>query len=188
MAPARLIDESIHPLLTPLRIVVCGPGQADAPLLALAEAVGLALAQAGAVVLCGGLGGVMEAACRGARQAGGVTVGVLPGSDASAANASVLLPIVTGIGEARNMVLINTAEAIIAVGGGWGTLSEIALARRAGLTVIGLQSWQPSGTVALVEVVAEPGAAVERALAAARQRRGSAGSALYHVDVSAPNL
>lgn len=188
MAPAHLIDESAHPLLTPFRIAVCGPGQADAPLLALAEAVGLALAQAGAVVVCGGLGGVMEAACRGARQAGGITVGLLPGSDADAANPSVLLPIVTGIGEARNMVLINTTEAMIAVGGGWGTLSEIALARRAGLTVVGLGSWQPSGGIALVEPVDEPGAAVERALAAARQRRGRAGSAVYHVNVSASNL
>lgn len=130
----------------------------------------------------------MEAVCRGARQAGGVTVGVLPGSDASAANPSVLLPIVSGMGEARNMVLINTAEAVIAVGGGWGTLSEIALARRAGLIVVGLESWQPSGGIALVEAVSEPQAAVERALAAARQRRGSVGSAAYHVNVSASNL
>lgn len=175
-------------MLTPLRIAVSGSSQADAPLLALAEAVGLALAQAGAVVLCGGLGGVMEAVCRGARQAGGVTVGILPGDDADAANTSVTLPIVTGIGEARNMVLINSAEAVIAIGGGWGTLSEIALARRVGLTVVGLHSWEPSGGVELVEAAADPQAAVDRALAAARQRRGSVGSAVYHISVSAPNL
>lgn len=180
--------ERTQPLLTPLRIAVCGPGQADTSLLALAEAVGLALAQAGALVLCGGLGGVMEAVCRGARQAGGVTVGILPGHDAAAANASVMLPIVTGLGEARNLVLINSAEAVIAVGGGWGTLSEIALARRAGLTVIGVASWQSSGDTALVEAVAEPEGAVARAIEAARQRRGSVGSAVYHVNVSASNL
>lgn len=175
-------------MLTPLRIAVCGPGQADAALLALAEAVGLGLARAGAIVLCGGLGGVMEAVCRGARQAGGLTVGILPGQDASAANDAVLLPIVSGLGEARNMVLIGSAEAVIAVGGGWGTLSEIALARRVGLMVVGLSSWPASGATELVEAAPDPATAVQRALAAARQRRGSAGSAQYHIDVSATNL
>ena len=140
------------------------------------------------MVLCGGLGGVMEAVCRGAQQASGITVGILPGHDAGAANAAVMLPIVTGMGEARNIVLINSAEAVIAIGGGWGTLSEIALARRAGLTVVGLQSWAPSGGSELVEAVSEPQIAVERALAAARQRRGSDGSAVYHINISAPNL
>jgi uncharacterized protein (TIGR00725 family) len=108
--------------------------------------------------------------------------------DAHTANPAVVLPIVTGMGEARNVVLIHSAEAVIAVGGGWGTLSEIALARRAGLTVVGLQSWQPSGEEALVELATTPEAAVERALAAARQRRGSVGSAVYHIDISGSTL
>ncbi|HEX6293104.1 MAG TPA: TIGR00725 family protein [Herpetosiphonaceae bacterium] len=175
-------------MITPLRIAVCGPGQADTPILALAEAVGLGLARSGAIVLCGGLGGVMEAVCRGARQAGGLTVGLLPSTDALAANPSVALPIVTGMGEARNAILIHSAEAVIAVGGGWGTLSEIALARRAGLTVVGLQSWAPSGAESLVEAVTTPEEAVERAVTAARQRRGSVGSAVYHIDISASNV
>lgn len=130
----------------------------------------------------------MEAVCRGARHAGGLTVGLLPSTDAHTANPAVVLPIVTGMGEARNVVLIHSAEAVIAVGGGWGTLSEIALAHRAGLTVVGLQSWQPSGAQDLVEPATTPEGAVERALAAARQRRGSAGSAVYHIDISGTTL
>lgn len=175
-------------LLTPLRIAICGPGKADAPLLALAEAVGLGLARAGVIVLCGGLGGVMEAVCRGARQGGGFTIGLLPSTDAQTANSAIMLPIATGLGEARNVVLINSAEAVIAIGGAWGTLSEIALARRAGLVVVGLESWEPSGAVPLVEAAATPQAAVERALAAARHRRGSVGSAEYHIDISTPSV
>lgn len=131
---------------------------------------------------------MMEAVCRGARQAGGLTVGLLPSTDAHTANSAVVLPIVTGMGEARNVVLIHSAEAVIAIGGGWGTLSEIALARRAGLAVVGLQSWPPSGAQDLVEPATTPEAAVERALAAARQRRGSVGSAVYHIDISGTTL
>jgi uncharacterized protein (TIGR00725 family) len=158
------------------------------PLLALAEAVGRGLARSGAILLCGGLGGVMEAACRGAREEGGLTVGLLPSTDAHTANAAVVLPIVTGMGEARNVILIHSAEAVIAIGGGWGTLSEIALARRAGLTIVGLESWPPSGDEALVKAVADPEAAVAHAIAAARQQRGSVGSAVYHIDISASPL
>lgn len=154
----------------------------------MAEAVGLGLARAGAVVLCGGLGGVMEAACRGALQGGGLTVGLLPSTDAHTANSAIVLPIATGMGEARNTILISSAEAVIAVGGGWGTLAEIALARRAGLTVVGLQSWEPSGAQPLVTAVADPAEAVTQAIAAARQRRGSIGSAVCHIDLSAAPL
>jgi hypothetical protein len=130
----------------------------------------------------------MEAVCHGARQGGGLTVGLLPSTDAHTANAAVALPIVTGMGEARNVILIHSAEAVIAIGGGWGTLSEIALARRAGLTVLGLHTWAPSGHESLVETVANPEEAVARAIAAARQRRGSVGSAVYHIDISASSL
>ena len=112
------------------------PQQTDA-----AEAVGRALAEAGAVVICGGLGGVMEAACRGAKEAGGTTVGILPGHDRSAANPYVDVAIATGFGEARNALVVRAADALIAVGGEYGTLSEIALAVKAGKPVVGLGSW-----------------------------------------------
>lgn len=156
---------------SPLRIAVCGTSQPDGALATIAEEVGLGLARSGAVVLCGGLAGVMEAACRGARQADGLTVGLLPFKNARTANPYIVLPIATGLGEARNVLLINSAEAVIAIGGGWGTLSEIALARRAGLAVFGLHTWEPSGSVSLAEAVASAEEAVARALAAARQAR-----------------
>jgi len=170
---------------TPLRIAVCGTSQPDASETALAEAVGRGIAAAGAVLFCGGLGGVMAAACRGARAANGLTVGILPSRDATTANEDVAIPIPTGCGEARNVILINCAEAVIAIGGGWGTLSEIALARRAGLTVVGLHTWGPSGGHMLAEPATTADEAVARALAAARQRRGSAGSAAYQFVISA---
>lgn len=122
-------------------IAVCGAGRCDEALAALAEAVGRGVAMAGAVLVCGGLGGVMAAACRGARAAGGLTVGILPGADTRAANPDVLVPIATGMGEARNVIVVHTADVVIAVGGEYGTLSEIALARKAGRAVIGLHTW-----------------------------------------------
>lgn len=168
----------------PLRIAVCGTSQPDAETWTLAEEVGRRLAQAGAIVYCGGLGGVMEAVCRGARAAQGLTVGVLPGADAALANPYVVVPVPTGCGEARNALLIHCAEAVIAIGGGWGTLSEIALARRAGLTVIGLRSWEQAGSVLLVERAHHAAEAVARALEAARQWRGSHGSAAHQPGIS----
>src|SRR5687767_14814095 len=98
-------------------IAVCGAGQCDATLAEAAEAIGRAIAETGATLVCGGLGGVMAAACRGARAAGGVTIGILPGPDTSAANPDVQIPIATGMGEARNVVIVRTADAVIAVGG-----------------------------------------------------------------------
>jgi uncharacterized protein (TIGR00725 family) len=103
--------------------------------------VGRALAEAGAVVVCGGLGGVMEAACRGAKEAGGTTVGILPGHDRAEANPYVDVAIATGFGEARNALVVRAADALIAVGGEYGTLSEIALALKARKPVVGLGSW-----------------------------------------------
>src|SRR6266508_4074503 len=122
-------------------IAVCGAGHADAALAALAEATGRLIAEAGATLVCGGLGGVMAAACRGARAAGGMTVGILPGADTAAANPDVLVPIATGMGEARNTIIVRTAGAVIAIGGEYGTLSEIALARKIGKVVVGLGTW-----------------------------------------------
>jgi hypothetical protein len=128
--------------LPPKRYVaVIGPGDASAELRALAEEVGRLLAEGGAVVVTGGLGGVMAAACRGARQAGGTTIGLLPGRDRNAANEWVEFAIPTGLAEMRNALVVGAADTVIAVGTSWGTLSEIALARRTGRTVIGLHAW-----------------------------------------------
>lgn len=139
-----------------------------------AEEVGRALAEAGAVLICGGRGGVMEAACRGAKSAGGLTIGVLPGRDRRQANPFVDIPIVTGIGEARNVIITRTARAVIAVGGSYGTLSEIALALGFGTPVVGLGTWSmeraghPPVPVAYVDA---PEEAVARALALAEGER-----------------
>src|ERR687893_679841 len=108
----------------------------------MAETVGRLVAQRGAALVCGGLGGVMEAACRGARAEGGVTIGILPGLDRSAANPHVQVAIATGLGEARNALVVRAADCLIAVGGAYGTLSEIALALKAGKRVVGLNSWE----------------------------------------------
>jgi uncharacterized protein (TIGR00725 family) len=148
-------------------IAVCGAGQCGSDLAAMAEAVGRGIAAAGAVLICGGLGGVM-AACRGARAAGGVTIGILPGADIGAANPDVLIPIATGMGEARNVIIVRTAAVVIAVGGEYGTLSEIALARKIGRAVIGLRTWDLGHDAASrphVEAVDTPEAAVAAALA-----------------------
>lgn len=120
---------------------VIGGGAADSPDLEAAEAVGAGLARAGAILVCGGLGGVMEAACRGARHAGGRTIGLLPGRDRGAANPWVEIAIATGLGELRNGLVVRSADGLIAVGGEWGTLSEIALALKVGKPVIGLGTW-----------------------------------------------
>jgi uncharacterized protein (TIGR00725 family) len=108
----------------------------------VAEEVGRELASRGCIVVCGGLGGVMEAACRGAKEAGGTTVGILPGSDRAAANRWVDLALPSGLGEARNALVVRAADALVAVGGGFGTLSEIALALKAGKRVVGLDTWE----------------------------------------------
>jgi uncharacterized protein (TIGR00725 family) len=119
------------------------------------------LAQRGAVVVTGGLGGVMEAASRGARQAGGTTVGILPGSARTTANAWVEVAIPTGLGEARNALVVRAADALIAIGGEYGTLSEIAFGLKAGKPVIGLGSWAIDG----VQPATDAPAAVDLALA-----------------------
>jgi uncharacterized protein (TIGR00725 family) len=122
--------------------------------------VGRLVAARGAVVVCGGLGGAMESACRGAKQAGGLTVGLLPGSDRSEANAYVDVALPTGLGEARNALVVGAADVVIAVGRGYGTLSEIALALRAGKRVVGLDTWDVEG----VAPADGPEAAVSAAL------------------------
>ena len=129
-------------------IAVCGPGAgATEGELAWAEEVGGLIAEAGAVLVCGGLGGVMEAACRGARSKLGFTVGLLPGDSREDANGWVSLAIPTGMGEARNFLIVRAADAIIAIGGGWGTLSEVAFAMKRGTPVISLGSFALEGVV-----------------------------------------
>jgi uncharacterized protein (TIGR00725 family) len=120
-----------------------GSGEAAPDELAVAEEAGAAVAAAGCGLVCGGLGGVMEAACRGARSRGGLTLGLLPGLDREAANGWVVVAVPTGLGEARNALVVRSGDAVVAIGGGWGTLSEIALALKAGLPVVGMGTWEP---------------------------------------------
>ncbi|MBT8398037.1 MAG: TIGR00725 family protein [Gemmatimonadetes bacterium] len=117
------------------RISVVGAGQATPREIELAEELGAALGRLGAIVITGGLGGVMAAASRGCLEAGGTTVGVLPGTDPEAANPWVEIPLATGMGETRNALVVRMGEAVVAVGGEWGTLSEIALAKKMGKEV-----------------------------------------------------
>jgi uncharacterized protein (TIGR00725 family) len=146
-------------------VAVIGPGEATSEEVARAEAVGRLLAARGAVVVCGGLGGVMEAVSRGAAEAGGVVVGVLPGRNRSDANPHVTVALATGMGEMRNALVVRAADAVIAVGGAYGTLSEIAFALRTGVAVVGLGTWE------LADVIDAPDAeaAVELALALAEK-------------------
>jgi uncharacterized protein (TIGR00725 family) len=113
----------------------------------MAEEVGRGIAKSGAILVCGGMGGVMEAACRGAKAAGGLTIGILPGPDKTGANDYVDIAIATGLGEARNLAIIRTADVLIAVGGSYGTLSEIGFALKAGKKVVGLKTWDIKGIV-----------------------------------------
>jgi len=148
---------------------VCGASEADELLDHIAEEVGRAIAEAEAVLVCGGLGGVMEAAARGASRAGGLTLGVLPGTAGAAANPWIRVPLPTGMGEARNALVVRFADAVIAVGGGWGTLSEIALAHKMGVPVISLGPGPADGMD--LETVADPGDAVRLALERVGEQR-----------------
>lgn len=128
-------------------VAVVGPGEASAAELAVAEEVGARLAAGGAVLVCGGLGGVMEAACRGAKSKRGTTIGLLPGLERSAANGWVDVAIPTGLGELRNGLIVRACDALIAIGGGEGTLSEIALALRDRRPVIGIGTFEVGAVV-----------------------------------------
>ena len=120
---------------------VVGPSSADGRELDAAEVLGRGLAQRGHVVVCGGLGGIMEAVSRGAAGAGGIVLGLLPGTDRADANAYVSVAVPTGLGELRNGLLVRSSDVVVGVGGSWGTLSEIALAVRTGVPVIGIGGW-----------------------------------------------
>jgi uncharacterized protein (TIGR00725 family) len=147
----------------PLRYVaVCGQSDPDADQERTAEEVGRLLAEAGAIVLCGGYGGVMEAVSRGASSAGGTVVGILSGQDRTGANPYLTIGLATGLGQARNAVIATSADTVIAIGKGWGTLSEIAHAQRLGRPVVALSSWAVEG----IDTAATPREAVTNALAA----------------------
>ena len=154
-------------------ISVIGGGQATPEIEALAEQVGRELARNGVAVACGGLTGVMAAVCRGAKEAGGTTIGILPGGDPKAANQWVDIPICTGMGYARNVAVVLTGRAVIAVDGAYGTLSEIGHALGLDIPVIGLATWSLSrdGSIDKGMILADdPADAVEKALEAARKR------------------
>jgi len=158
-----MLAEGRHPGTGPAvpYIGVSGPGSCPAEVAGRAEEVGRRLAEVGAVVVCGGLGGVMEACCRGAWRAGGTTLGLLPGGDRGAANPFLTVAVATGLGEGRNLLVVSASDALIAVEGGYGTLSEVALALKTGRVVVGLGTWDLPG----VTVARDPAEAVGLALA-----------------------
>lgn len=148
-------------------IAVIGGSQCSSQEAKLAEEVGREIARQDAIVVCGGLGGVMEATCKGAQSEGGVTIGILPGDNRQLANSYVQIPIVTGIGYARNAMVVKSAQAVIAIGGSYGTLSEISYALQSGIPVIGFNTWeisrngQPDNSIILAQ---NPTEAVSKAL------------------------
>lgn len=153
-----------------------GKGTRDPEVDQLAVEIGERLAGAGAVVICGGLTGVMEAVSRGAASAGGTVIGIVPSTSPDDANPYCTHVVATGIGHARNLAVVASGDAVIAIGGEWGTLSEIAFARRLDRVVVAIQSWEVTGAGAMdgapgIEVVSDPGAAVDRALGAAEAAR-----------------
>lgn len=150
-----MVTNAINPY-----IAVIGTGEADERLCAKAREVGRLTAERGGIVVCGGLGGVMEAATRGATEVGGAAIGILPGEDRSRANEYLSYSVATGVGQARNLAVVCSADAVIAVGGGYGTLSEIGLARKVGRPVVALGSWELGDHVVSVS---SPEKAVEAA-------------------------
>ena len=157
----------------PLIIAVIGGGDPPPRAVKLAEEVGRQLALRDVVVVCGGLRGVMEAVCRGAKSAGGTTIGILPGNEPMSANNFIDYPIMTGLGYARNVIVVKTGRAAIAIDGAYGTLSEIGHALGDGIPVIGLETWQlPQRDDLPLQVVHadSPTDAVEKAIAAAHER------------------
>jgi uncharacterized protein (TIGR00725 family) len=149
-------------------VAVCGPGVATPGQESSAEEVGRLLAEGGAVMVCGGLGGVMDAAARGARAAGGTAVGILPGTTRAEASEHLTVSVPTGMGEARNALVVRAADVVIAIAGEFGTLSEIALALKLGKPVVGLETWE----------VAKPAAPTDDPIFRARGPREAVARAL----------
>jgi len=154
-------------------IAVVGAGVCDAATAAVARDVGRLLAERGAVLVCGGLGGTMAAACEGAMVAGGTTLGILPGDDRRDANPWVDVAVATGLGEARNALVVRAADALIAVGGELGTLSEIALALKTGKPVVGIDTWELSRRGRPVTDIVRASTAAEAVEAALRLARAA---------------
>ena len=153
--------------------VIGGGDQPPAEALRMAEEVGRELARRGVTVVCGGLEGVMEAVCRGAKSEGGVTIGILPGDDPAEANPWVDYPICTGMGYARNIIVVKSGRAVIAIDGAYGTLSEIGHALADHIPVVGLNTWSLSRNGepdSAIIPAATPAEAVDKALEAAARR------------------
>ena len=151
-----------------IHVSVVGAGEADAGLTALACDLGAKIAVAGCVLVCGGLGGVMAAACRGAMEKGGRTVGIVPGSNPDSANPWAEVVVATGLGHARNVLVVQSADVVIALPGSWGTMSEVALALKSGRPVVGLRAWEDMDGVVAAGTTEE---AVNSAMKLARRRR-----------------
>jgi uncharacterized protein (TIGR00725 family) len=151
-----------------ISVIGSGDAEQDSEVALLAEEVGKRLAEAGVVLVCGGLGGVMEAASRGAAESGGTVIGIVPWDSPAEANPHCTHVVSTGIGYARNLAVVASGEAVIAVGGEWGTLSEIGHARELDRTVIALRSWTLRGEGAMEAAPGiVPAATPEKAIAAA---------------------
>jgi uncharacterized protein (TIGR00725 family) len=157
-------------------VAVCGPGDATEAERSDAEEVGRRLAESDAVLVCGGLGGVMDAAARGARAAGGLAIGLLPGATRAGSSPELTVSIPTGLGEARNALVVRAADVVIAISGEFGTLSELALALKLGRPVVGLRTWELRRSDRSVDAIIQaetPEEAVELAIeAAGRGGRG----------------
>jgi uncharacterized protein (TIGR00725 family) len=145
------VETHSHPSERARQVAVIGSSHAElgSELARLGEEVGRLLAEAGVTLVCGGMSGVMEAACRGASEAGGEAIGIVPGHDVSEANPYCTHVVATGIGHARNLAVVSSGEVVIAIGGEWGTLSEIGFARAIDRPVIALRSWTLSGREAM---------------------------------------
>jgi len=128
-------------------IAVIGGRRVKRGLLSMAEEVGRLIAEQGAVLLCGGLGGIMEASAKGAKDAGGLTIGILPQDDKDSANPYIDVPVATGLGIGRNVIIARTADALVAIGGQYGTLSEIAFSLQMKKPVVGIQTWDVEGVI-----------------------------------------
>lgn len=166
----------------PLRIGVIGEQDAAPALVAVAEEIGREVARRGGVIVCGGMGGVMAGAASGAAREGGIVVGILPGTTPEGSSPDVTIPIVTGMGEGRNVLIVRTAEAVIAIGGAYGTLSEIAYALKMGVPVVGYQTWVLQRTGLIEDPICrvdEPMEAVALAWDAAVKRRRALGGIAY---------
>ena len=154
-------------------IAVIGGSDPSPEVNKMAEEVGREIARRDVVLVCGGLGGVMEAACKGASAEGGMTIGILPGDSRQSANPYVQIPIVTGIGYARNVSVVKSAQAVIAIDGSYGTLAEIAYALQSGIPVIGLNTWsltKDDQTEIPIITTANPVDAVNKALELIKDR------------------